>query len=232
MNLNAAQVQSYRAQGYLVVPEIFAPDQAETMIGHYMKLRTQGPHPGDSGGTDDQPDDPNHTYPRMINMHAWDPASATWATRPDLLAAVEQLIDDEPVLRQTMLYFKPPGGRGQGLHQDEQYITINPLIGLWIALDPSDDAVGQMVVVPGSHGQLRPVEKADTRISFTRAQSQLPPEPQSSASTWLQATASSSTAKPSTAPIPTRPPTAGGAASSATTSANAPSTSSRPKVFT
>ena len=39
MNLNAAQVQSYRAQGYLVVPEIFTPDQADTMIGHYMKLR-------------------------------------------------------------------------------------------------------------------------------------------------------------------------------------------------
>ena len=114
MNLNAAQVQSYRAQGYLVVPEIFAPDQAKAMIGHYMELRAQGPHPGDSGGTDDQPDDPNHTYPRMINMHDWDPASATWATRPDLLAAVEQLIDDEPVLRQTMLYFKPPGGRRPG----------------------------------------------------------------------------------------------------------------------
>ena len=142
MNLNAAQVHSYRDQGYLVVPEVFAPDQAEAMIGHYMELRAQGPHPGDSGGTDDRPDDPNHTYPRMINMHDWDPASATWATRPDLLAAVEQLIDDEPVLRQTMLYFKPPGGRGQGLHQDEQYITTKPLIGLWIALDPSDDCRG------------------------------------------------------------------------------------------
>ena len=43
MNLNAAQVQSYRAQGYLVVPEIFAPDQAKAMIGHYMELRAQGP---------------------------------------------------------------------------------------------------------------------------------------------------------------------------------------------
>ena len=47
--------------------------------------------------------------------------------------------------------FKPPGGRGQALHQDEQYITIEPLIGVWVALDRSDKAVGQMVVVPGSH---------------------------------------------------------------------------------
>ena len=33
-----------------------------------------------------------------------------------------------------------------------------------------------MVVVPGSHDQLRPVEKADTHISFTHAQSELPPD--------------------------------------------------------
>ena len=159
-----------------------------------------------------RPDDPNHTYPRMINMHDWDPASATWATRPDLLAAVEQLIDDEPVLRQTMLYFKPPGGRGQGLHQDEQYITTKPLIGLWIALDPSDPAVGQMVVVPGSHGQLRPVEEARHECFFhPRSEPATIPRPQSSVSTWLPATASSSMAKPSTAPTPTRPPTAGDA---------------------
>ena len=44
-----------------------------------------------------------------------------------MLELVEQLIDDKPVLRQTMLYFKPPGGRGQALHQDEQYITIEPV---------------------------------------------------------------------------------------------------------
>ena len=41
-----------------------------------------------------------------------------------------------------MLYFKPPGGRGQGLHQDQQYITIDPLIGVWVALDRSDQLVG------------------------------------------------------------------------------------------
>ena len=41
--------------------------------------------------------------------------------------------------------------RGQALHQDEQYITIDPLIGVWVALDTSDDAVGRMVLIPRSH---------------------------------------------------------------------------------
>ena len=92
-----------------------------------------------------------------------------------MLELVEQLIDDKPVLRQTMLYFKPPGGRGQALHQDEQYITTEPLIGVWIALDKSDRSVGQMVVVPGSHRRgLLQVEAANTAISFTAVQSVMP----------------------------------------------------------
>ena len=170
----------------------------------------------------------------MINMHDWDPASATWATPPRFACARSNSSSTtSPFCARPCSTSNPPGGRGQGLHQDEQYITTDPLIGLWIALDPSDAAVGQMIVVPGSHGQLRPVEKADTpRLFHPRSERATSPEPQSSASTWPRATASSSTAKPSTAPIPTRPPTAGGAVSSATTSANAPSTLSRPKAFT
>ena len=75
-------------------------------------------------------------------MHNWDTLTGEWATQGTLLRIVEQLIEDTPVLRQTMLYFKPPGGRGQALHQDEQYITTEPLIGVWVALDRSDKAGG------------------------------------------------------------------------------------------
>ena len=175
MQLTAAQVRQFREEGFLIVHSVFDPAQAPAMITHYMALRSEGPKPGDSGGTGDQPDDPNHQFPRMINMHEWDAASDDWARRPDLLAATAALIDDTPVLRQTMLYFKPPGGRGQGLHQDEQYICQDPLIGLWVALDPADEAVGQMVVVPRSHRHgLLPVEPADTTVSFTGGQAEMP----------------------------------------------------------
>ena len=146
------------------------------MRDHYMALRAQGEKPGDFGGTKDQPDDANHRYPRMIHMQKWDARSREWSSHPDILAAVRLLIEDDPVLNQTMLYFKPPQSRGQALHQDAQYIAIDPLIGVWLPLDPSDQAVGQMVVVPGSHkSSLYQVEKADTRISFTQVQSVLPP---------------------------------------------------------
>jgi len=64
---------------------------------------------------------------------------------------------------------------GQGLHQDQQYITKDPLIGVWVALDDTDEANGQMVVVPMSHGWgMMPVEDADLSESFTPGQSKLP----------------------------------------------------------
>jgi len=175
MAITGEVVKEYRERGFVVVREMFDPATAAQMIDHYMAMRAEGPKPGDFGGTSDQPDDPTHQYPRMIQMHNWDAASGEWATCPPLWEAVSALLDDTPKLIQTMLYFKPPGGRGQGLHQDEQYITIDPLIGVWVALDRSDRDVGQMVVVPGSHRSgLYPVEAADTSVSFVGAQTSLP----------------------------------------------------------
>ena len=175
MRLSDEQIHQYKEAGFLVVPGLFDTATAQQMIHHYMERRAEGPKPGDSGGTTDHLEDSNHQYPRMINMHNWDALTGEWAMQGTMLALAEQLIDDKPVLRQTMLYFKPPGGRGQALHQDEQYITIEPLIGVWIALDRSDRSVGQMVVVPGSHKRgLLQVEAANTAISFTDVQSVMP----------------------------------------------------------
>ena len=175
MRLSDEQIHQYKENGFLVVPGLFGATTAQQMIEHYMNRRAEGPKSGDSGGTTDHPEDPNHQYPRMINMHNWDALTGEWAMQETMLELVERLIDDKPVLRQTMLYFKPPGGRGQALHQDEQYITIEPLIGVWVALDKSDKSVGQMIVVPGSHKRgLLQVEAADTAISFTNVQSVMP----------------------------------------------------------
>ena len=52
-----------------------------------------------------------------------------------------------------MLYFKPPGARGQALHQDNFYLRVQPgtCMAAWMALDDCDEENGCMQVVPGSH---------------------------------------------------------------------------------
>lgn len=174
MPLTAAQIKQYHDNGFLVVPLI---DKAtcKAMIDHYMDMNERKLAPSVFGGDPANPNDSLNKYPRPINMHPWDPKTAEWSQLPALREIVGQLINDEPVLNQTMLYYKPPGARGQAFHQDQQYITIDPLVGAWLALDDSDRANGQMIVFPGSHklGML-PVETADLTLSFTGGKSQIP----------------------------------------------------------
>ncbi|MCX5661387.1 MAG: phytanoyl-CoA dioxygenase family protein [Planctomycetota bacterium] len=175
MQLTPQQIAQYREQGYVTAKGVYTAQEVAKLREHFMAVRATGSKPGDYGAEPDKPNDPLNKFPRMINMHDWDEETKTAAGDARLLAGVAQLTNDVAVLNQTMLYFKPPLARGQALHQDQQYITIDPLVGVWVALDDSDSANGQMVVVPGSNKLgLLPVEAADLSTSFTGGQSRLP----------------------------------------------------------
>src|SRR5690242_14224331 len=78
-----------------------------------------------------------------------------------------------------MLYFKPPGARGQALHQDQYYLRVQPgtCMAAWMALDPSDEENGCMQVVPGCHKlPLLCAEQADVQVSITSVTVPVPKE--------------------------------------------------------
>ena len=167
----------YRENGYVVVERLFARDEAASYREHYMTLRRHGSYPGDLAGVDAGSQDPLKRYPRMIHMHRWDDVSLRWLLDPRLNACMTGLLGREPYAVQTMLYFKPPGARGQALHQDNFYLKAQPgtCMAAWLALDDCDEANGCMQVVPGS--QTWPMlctTKADTRVSFTDVTVPLP----------------------------------------------------------
>ena len=120
----------YRDAGYLVIKGLLSATETQEMARYYTDLRLEGPKPGDFGLNPDDPADPYNTYPRFHNMHEWDETSAAWAADARISDAAASQLEDKPVLFQTMLYFKPPGGRGQGLHQDQQFLSIDPVIGV------------------------------------------------------------------------------------------------------
>ena len=87
------------------------------------------------------------------------------------------LLGREPYAVQTMIYFKPPGARGQALHQDNYYLRVQPgtCIAAWMALDTCDEANGCLQVVPGSHhGPSCAPCQADTTQSFYRCTVPIP----------------------------------------------------------
>ena len=170
--------QFYQDNGYAVVGGLFSEAEVAHYREHYMALRRHGAWPGDTSGVDVTDIDPLKRYPRMIHMHRWDELSLRWMLDPRLNACMTGLLGREPYAVQTMLYFKPPGSRGQALHQDNYYLKVQPgtCLAAWMALDECTEANGCMQIVPGSHRwSLLCTEQADTTISFTDVTVPLPP---------------------------------------------------------
>jgi phytanoyl-CoA hydroxylase len=164
------QIEFYRNNGYLSVKGLFKPDEVRFYLEHYMRLRQAGAYPGDTSGVDIGSQDPLKKYPRMIHMHRWDEASLSWLIDPRINAHLTALMGREPFAVQTMLYFKPPGARGQALHQDQYYLRVQPgtCIAAWMPLDRCDEENGCLQIVPGSQAwPLLCTQKADITRSFS-----------------------------------------------------------------
>lgn len=121
-------------------------------------------------------DDPLARYPRFVHPHrrtetAAGRLAATLMFDSRIFHVIEQLIG--PALgAQSMFYFKPPGARGQALHQDNLSLRAYPetCLAAWIAIDDADEHNGGLLVVPGSHTtDLACPEPADLSESFTSA---------------------------------------------------------------
>ncbi|GHO70554.1 protein involved in biosynthesis of mitomycin antibiotics/polyketide fumonisin [Ktedonobacter sp. SOSP1-52] len=171
--LTPDQLASFHEQGYLVLPGVFNQDEVQALIDNFMDIHAQGPIPGffepvapeQSGG------DILKQYPRIMHPHRFNEVARRYLLDQRLAVILQDLFDEEPLAAQSMLYFKPAGGRGQALHQDNFYLRVEPgtCIAAWVALDPADRANGGLEVVPGTHKMdIFCPEEADASVSFTR----------------------------------------------------------------
>ncbi|MEU4191231.1 phytanoyl-CoA dioxygenase family protein [Kribbella sp. NPDC026611] len=168
--MSVSDKDEFERNGYTLVRGLFSVDEAERLREHYMEARQRGPQAHDFAGLDSTDRDPLKRYPRMAQMHRWDETSLRWLIDPRIDQVMTELLGRSPYAVQTMLYYKPPGSRGQALHQDNFYLKADPgtCIAAWMALDRVDEANGCLEVVPGSHRwPILCTEKADTTVSFT-----------------------------------------------------------------
>ena len=126
----------------------------------------------------EDPTDPLALYPRVMQPHRWDETSLQWMIDERLNDWLTHILGREPFAVQTMFYFKPPGARGQALHQDQFYLRVDPgtCVAAWMAVDRCDEDNGCLRVVPGTHDLpvLCSVD-ADSDVSFTGDTVELPP---------------------------------------------------------
>jgi len=173
--------------GFTVAHQLFSPQEVAMIRDAFMELAKNGPVPGISEIK--HPDstysssDPLAKYPRMMHPHLHPefpvgPLSRKYLLDPRLYAVLRQLLRDEPLAVQSMFYFKPPGARGQSLHQDNMYLRVKPgtCLAAWIAIDDADEGNGGLVCVPNTQNlEIACPEKADSTKSFTSDHVEPPP---------------------------------------------------------
>lgn len=170
------QYDRFQADGYVVVRGLYSPEEVQRIETHFMNLNKAGSYPG-SEAIERANSDPLKKYPRIMQPHRWDEVSMGWMLDRRLCAAMTELLSNEPLAVQTMFYFKPPGARGQALHQDQYYLRVQPgtCMAAWLAVDDCDEENGCLMVVPGS--QAWPIlctVEADATQSFTDVTVDLP----------------------------------------------------------
>lgn len=170
--VTSAQKQAFETDGYLVVKSLFDAAEVAFYKSHYEAIRVakQVNNPTKRDASTDANDDPLVTYPRIMLPHRQDQASLDWLIDERINAVMTGLLGQEPFAVQTMFYFKPPGSRGQALHQDQYYLRVQPgtCIAAWMAVDDCDEDNGCLRVVPGSQDwPLLCMTKSDITKSFT-----------------------------------------------------------------
>ncbi|GAB3834055.1 phytanoyl-CoA dioxygenase family protein [Kribbella italica] len=169
----------YAREGVVQVPGLVSPAEVERIRTVFMD-QVAADH---SLAIDDgvPADDPLARYPRFVHPHR---RTDVEAGRLSLELMLDSRILDVvtaligPSLgAQSMFYFKPPGARGQALHQDNTFLRADPetCLAAWIAIDDVDAENGGLAVVPGSHRtELVCPEPADLAESFTNAEVPVP----------------------------------------------------------
>jgi phytanoyl-CoA hydroxylase len=145
------QKRQFDEMGFVVIKGLFAQTEIEEIKNHFMNLHANRLIPGyrplsaeESGG------DILKQYPRMMNPSRKDELAQSYMLHPKVLGVLSDLFGEEPLAAQDMFYFKPPGARGQALHQDNFFLKVEPgtCIASWIAVDSTDEENGCLTVVP------------------------------------------------------------------------------------
>lgn len=142
----------YQRDGFAIARGLFSEEECEFYSKYFTDMVERGGDGWAEGTVDPEDPDPLKRYPRLLQPHRGDDVAMGYMIDPRIREHLTALCGIEPYAVQTMVYFKPPGARGQNLHQDNTYLRVQPgtCIAAWMALDDCDEENGCMMLVPNT----------------------------------------------------------------------------------
>ncbi len=141
--LNAAQIESFRSEGFLIFDAPVFPDAKFAKLKAHFERKLAALPPGARPEGMDVP-------------HFTDTALFEWLFADEVLDLVEPLIGPDIALFSSHFISKPQGdGRRVPWHEDSAYWKgmLEPMevVTVWLAIDPSLEENGCMKVIPRTH---------------------------------------------------------------------------------
>jgi phytanoyl-CoA hydroxylase len=183
--ITPAQKQQFQDDGYCIVPGLFSETELAEIEELFEEFKLRGMKIYEDGLGYEETDITQRQL-RAMQPHRFSKKAQDWLLHPRVGEVLAELLGKPALGVQTMYYFKPPGGKGQGMHQDDFYLLTKPAacIAAWTAIDAADLENGCLWVVPGSNrGSILCPEKGgekwmsygDTHITkFPREQKPVP----------------------------------------------------------
>ncbi|OAB26778.1 phytanoyl-CoA dioxygenase [Paenibacillus macquariensis subsp. defensor] len=169
-SLTNDQKEQFEREGYVIIKALFSTLDLSIIEETFEEISHQR-IPGHFEPMFDQDSyDPLKRYPRVMHPHKFNDIARKYMLHQPVLDVLEDLYGEEALAAQSMFYYKPPGSRGQALHQDNFYLKVEPgnCIAAWTAVDAANEENGGLLVVPKTNQyDIVCPDIADERESFT-----------------------------------------------------------------
>jgi ectoine hydroxylase-related dioxygenase (phytanoyl-CoA dioxygenase family) len=155
--ISPEQAQQFAELGYCVVSGLYCEGAIQEIEDFFEEFKATGGRNFDRDLSYAEIDKTKDQV-RALHPHRHSKRVEQWALNPKVAEVLEVLLGTPALLAQTMYYFKPPGAKGQGMHQDNFYLLAAPAtcIAAWTAIDGADNENGCLWVVPKSNlGDIR-----------------------------------------------------------------------------
>ncbi len=162
-------VSEFKEKGFCLEKNVFTPDAVQTLSSEFDRIVSQIQESGENINArwgSELTKEMEHSETEVIHTHNVQSYSAEMMNMiqdKSLLDIAEKLIGRDIIFHHSKLFLKPPGkGSAFPLHQDWSYFPTekNSMIAAVVHLSKSDERMGCIRIVPGSH-KLGQIEKTD-----------------------------------------------------------------------
>ena len=162
-------VSDFKEKGFCLEKNVFTPDAVQILSSEFDRIVSQLQRSGEyinARWGSELTKEIEYSETEVIHTHNVQSYSAEMMRMIQderLLDTAEKLIGQDIILHHSKLFLKPPDkGSAFPLHQDWSYFPTekNSMIAAVVHLSESDEQIGCMRIVPGSH-KLGKVEKTD-----------------------------------------------------------------------